>query len=498
MAKRDEDPEVLRLVVGFLRLFARLAQRQFADASGLQQVDISHYESGKHRPREKNLQRMAAAAGFPWGLVGPLRRFFAALLAAIRFGRQLSSSRGGRAGSGSTPLDLDKRAVLDSAWAAVAAYCSEEEAAAAEAEHRRQCPEALFREAGETWEALKRFPVGRRRQVALLLPTSVRNWPLAEQACEASLKAAADSPEEALDSAALALDVAELLLGDESKNVRLAWCWGHVGNARRVVTDFDGADEAFARAWQLWHAGDPHDPLRLPKWHLFSLEASLRRAQRRFQQALDLLDQALGCSYGDPAAIARCLLKKEHVFEMMGDIPAALAALAEAAPHVEASGDPDLLFAHRFKTANNLCHLQRFSEAAERLPEIAELAKGAELTGLRVAWLTSRVAAGQGRKAEALSGLGQVRQRFTDLKLPYEAALSSLEIAVLWLEDGRTAEVQALALTMAWIFDAKRIRREALAALKLFRDAAEQEEATAELARRVIADLEKAGGSAPS
>ena len=124
--------------------------------------------------------------------------------------------------------------------------------------------------------------------------------------------------------------------------------------------------------------------------------------------------------------------------------------------------------------------------------------QGLELDGLRVGWLAARVAAGQGRKDEAVLGLEQVGRRFTDLKLPYESALSSLGLAVLWLEKGRTAEVQALALAMAWIFDAKRIRREALAALKLFRDAAEQEEATVELTRRVIADLEKAGGSGPA
>src|SRR4029079_19294079 len=136
-----------------------------------------------------------------------------------------------------------------------------------------------------------------------------------------------------------------------------------------------------------------------PEWRLLALEASLRRAQRRFPEALELLDRAMAGCGGDPAAMARCLLQKEHVFEAMGDIPAALAALDQAAPHVAASGDPHLLFALRFKVANHLCHLKRFAEAAERLPEIGEIAlrQGAELNGLRVGWLEARVAAGLGR-----------------------------------------------------------------------------------------------------
>jgi len=130
----------------------------------------------------------------------------------------------------------------------------------------------------------------------------------------------------------------------------------------------------------------------------------LRREQRRLPEALDLLDQAIAGCEGDPAAMARFLLQKEHVFEVMGDIPAALAALAQAEPFVTVSGDPHLLFIHRFNEAKNLGHLQRFDEAAVRLPEIGELAlqQGAEMESLRVRWLAARIAAGQGRKAEAV------------------------------------------------------------------------------------------------
>jgi hypothetical protein len=74
------------------------------------------------------------------------------------------------------------------------------------------------------------------------------------------------------------------------------------------------------------------------------------------------------------------------------------------------------------------------------------------------------------------AGLGRGRHAagFTDLPLPYEAALAALDLAVLHLEAGRTAEVKELAEAMGGIFKAKGITREALAALSCFCEAAQQ------------------------
>src|SRR5436309_5003888 len=220
MAKKGEDPEVLRLVVGFLRFFRHQSQAEFAEASGLNQNDISFYEWAKQKPLEKNLRRMAAAAGVPWAAVGHLRRFYAALLAMSRGGWPGESL--GSEGSGAQPAeDRLERAILEPALLAVASYRAEEEAEAAEKEGRRLTAAELFRAAEQTWDALARFPVGRRRRVAELLPKSCRTWALAVRACEASLKAAAHTAEEALDLAALALDVAGSLWEDKAQALRL-------------------------------------------------------------------------------------------------------------------------------------------------------------------------------------------------------------------------------------------------------------------------------------
>jgi tetratricopeptide (TPR) repeat protein len=272
-----------------------------------------------------------------------------------------------------------------------------------------------------------------------------------------------------------------------------------VANALRVGTDFDAADAELARAWERFRAGDSSEPEILPEGRLHNLEASLRREQRRFPEALQCVERSFALCGGRPAAAAHILLKKEHIFDAMGDTRGALSALEEAAPFVEAASDSDLLLRFRFKVVNNLCALERYDEAARRLPEVREMAieQGKELDLIRVAWLAARVDAGQGRSEEAIAGLKEVLHDFRAHNLPYEAALASLDLAVILLQSRRTAEVEALALTMAWIFKAKGIAREALVALAVFRDAARQEIATVELTRQVIAEVEKVRRSAP-
>lgn len=324
---------------------------------------------------------------------------------------------------------------------------------------------------------------------------------MAVQLCDASVRAATRSAGEALELAELALSIAGRVLGDEGFRSRLlGWCQAFLANARRVATDFDGADATFGRAWELWRAGEGADTRGLlPEWRLLDLEASLRREQRRLSEAQDLLNRAKDLCGNDALAAGRILLNKEHVFEQMGDRESALAALAEAAPFIEASRDPVQLFALRFNTADNLCALKRYEEAAALLPAVWGMVEkqGAALNQIRVLWLTARVAAGLKRQEEAEAGFQQVRREFEDRDLPYEAALASLDLAMLWLEAGRTGEVRELAVEMEKVFKEKKIAREALAAVILFCEAARREAATVELARRVMGEIEAARRSAP-
>ena len=357
---------------------------------------------------------------------------------------------------------------------------------AAREQARTLCQELLAAEPAE------------RRKLVTTYP-ELRTWAVAERLCDLSVRAAAHRVDEALERAQLALFIAERIPGDKAFSDRLrGYCWRFVGNALRVGNEFDAADEAFARAEVLWKAGADSDGL-LSEWRGLDLEASLRREQHRFSEALDLLARALAAAGADAFARGRILMKKSHVLERTADFAEALAALAEATPAIDAAGDPQLLLGLVFNTAANLAHLERWAEVATLLPRVRELAEQQrnELALVRVLWLEAKGLAGQGHKEEAMHRLEQVQCTFAAHTLPYDAALSGLDLAVLWLEAGRTGKVKTLAVAMGWIFQAKGISREAIAALGLFCEAARQETATAELARQAMRDIEKVRRSAP-
>ncbi|HKI04877.1 MAG TPA: helix-turn-helix transcriptional regulator [Thermoanaerobaculia bacterium] len=478
MPREKLSPEVLALI--HLRSAAGLSAKDLASRLGLDPRPLYRYEGGEKRLRREDLDALAAGLGYP-----------AEAVDALLFVQDLIAPGPREAASpvALTPAELRRidRAAINAGWTAAAGV-----RASLRRRKKREKAAAAREKAEELWKRLKTVHPALWRDLVALLP-ELRSWALAEKVSHESVRAAADKPDVALELAELALLISERLPGEEDWRSRMkGYCLAHVANARRVANDHAGADEAFARAWALWRAGAETELLH--EWRLLDLEASLRRAERRFPEALELLERAMAKAQADQAAVGRILLNREFILEQMGDIQGVLATLAEAAPYVEASGDPRQLFALRFKTANNLWHLERHTEAAELLPEIREMAVrlGNELDLLRLLWLEARILAAQGLKEEAAVRLEQVRQDFTARQLPYDAALSSLDLAVLWLEAGRTADVRKAALAMAWIFKARGIAREALAALSLFLDAAQREAATVELARRVMAEIEEA------
>lgn len=349
---------------------------------------------------------------------------------------------------------------------------------------------------GKLWAAVQNQKPPRQRQTLRKDP-AFWTWAFAERLCEESRKRAAHSADQALELAELARWVAEhAVVPDVWRPLLLAYCWAFVGNARRVKGNLPFADEAFQRADELWQAGASADPAPLDGTRLLDLKASLRRHQGRFQEALELLDTALQ-PHSSPETTARLLLNKAFTLEQQGNPEKAVAVLEGLADLVDRIGEPGLVFAQRFNLAVNLCHLDLHEEAQGLLEEARKIAVSLrqELHLLRVLWLTGRVSDGLGRKDEALAALEQVREELTSRQIAYDTALVSLEIAALWLERDRTAEVKTVARGMAWIFKSQGLHVHALAALNLFRQAAIQETATVELVRQIHRYLEKARNS---
>jgi tetratricopeptide (TPR) repeat protein/transcriptional regulator with XRE-family HTH domain len=348
------------------------------------------------------------------------------------------------------------------------------------------------RAAATLWKELAGCTMAaRRRRLAELSDADA--WAVVERLSLESVAVAGKSAQQALQLARLALWLAERTNPGTAWSARLqGFAWAFVGNAVRVGGDLIRADAALATAWRLWRAGVTADAGILAEWRLYDLEADLRRAQRRWQAALGLLDRARVIA--PPDAWGRILLNRAALQEQAGEIEAARITLIEAAPLIERTGEPRLRWAWRFNVALNLWHLGRYVDAEPHLDELrsAALDMGNDLDLLRILWLTGRVAAGQGRREEASLALDQVRQEFADRHYAYDAALAALELAALYVQQERHAEVRRLAEETVCIFSAQGAHEEALAALKLFCESARARTATVSQVWRIHAYLELA------
>lgn len=477
--------EDIRVLVVLLRAYKHCHQAPMAAAAGIDPTTLWRYEEGIRTPPRQVLERLAAVAGVPlWAVDG-------VLLPAIGVGGMLS--RGGALAPGTS--DSPMASMLGEESAAAAAGIAEFMAGWGPGDESSESAAAT----GVLDPAVDIDPW------ALLEPRSSAPslsgdaaWRQEYQAaiaslCAASVRAAADHTARALELARTALRFAELAPGDTAWRYHgIGFSWAFIGNAQRVVGDLFAAEASFLTAWKFWRAAGTAAGGPLAEWRLLDLEASLRRDLRQFAAALGLLEHALATA--PVAARGHILLNKAASLEQAGDIPAAWDSLREAAPLVDLAGEPRSRLVLRFNELALLCHLGRHADAEARLPALLQLSTdlGNDLDLLRVRWLDGRIAAGLGRRDQARAAFSEVRSGFAQRCDGYNNALVSLDLAILALEEGRRTEVRELAEEMLWIFSSRRIHREALAALSLFREAVAADTVTAGFARQVLNYLENA------
>jgi tetratricopeptide (TPR) repeat protein len=335
------------------------------------------------------------------------------------------------------------------------------------------------------------------RRILIEATPEYQHWGLACALCSDSEAAAARNPAKALELAELALFVARHVgleePGSGAFRSRLeGWCTGFVANAQRVTgSDLPGAEKTWVRVWRLRDEGkDPAD--LLSKAYLLDMEASLRRAQRLFPKALKLHEDALALAR--PEEVGIILLNQAKTFKENSDPVRAIGCLERAAEVIDGQQQPRLRLVLRTNQAASLCLLGRASEAAALIEEIRALAEHlrSDIDRLRTLWLEGNCLAGLGQREEALSKLEQVRHEFKARNFPFDYALASLDAALLYREEGRFPEIKTLAAEMLEIFTAQQVHREALGAVILFQEAAEKEQVTVELVRRLQDYLAKA------
>ena len=335
------------------------------------------------------------------------------------------------------------------------------------------------------------------------------SWGLCELLVRDSRQATPEQATEALHLADLAVHLADRIPADDPFEEKWIYqlrslAWSAFGNARKVRGDLGAAETAFDMADSWWEAGSKdigdafgYEPV------LLDLKASLRMSQRRFPEAIKLLDQAIDLfldgppEHRDPHLAGRSLITKSAVLIEQGESESVIQALKKANGLIDPARDPRLLLCIRHNLVDNLSKMGRHTEAAALLPDLQTLAaeQGSTLDRLRLNWVAGRIAAGLGDHDHARHLLTDVRQTFLAAGNAYEAALATLDLVIPDLKEGKTAEVRHLADEMVTVFRTHNVSREALAALLLFQEAARRETATADLARQIATTLSRTEGS---
>jgi tetratricopeptide (TPR) repeat protein len=276
-----------------------------------------------------------------------------------------------------------------------------------------------------------------------------------------------------------------------------ARAWAQLGNAMRIAADLDGASEALARAEDLL-AGDPPVGL-LDQARVLDLKASLCKDRRELPQAIRLLDRVIAIyrRLGQASLLGHALGQKAVVLQEAGDIRSSMALLRRALDLLDPNEEPRRFLAARH---NLICALLADGRPREAFALLFHtrplyLKMGDRMNLVRLRWVEGQIAHALNRPEQAEAAHREVRQAFVEMGAAYDAALVSLDLAALYAQQGRAAEMRGLAREMLTFFESRQIHREAMAALLIFCEAARMERAGLGLVQEVAAFLKKARNS---
>lgn len=269
------------------------------------------------------------------------------------------------------------------------------------------------------------------------------------------------------------LDSTSLKAQDLSNLKAQGWAW--LASARCLANDHRGAEQAFDTAERFFQLGD-QNPVIQGEISLF--KASLRRDQRRFMEAWDLLEKAASlytqADRGD--LLVTVLIAKATVRYEEGDPVDSIPFLEEAQSRIDerTDGFVKLSLFHNLVTA--YAETGRYSQALELLSQTRELSAkyGRGYHRIRLRWLEGVILRGRGQFEQAEAALIEARESFARINDTVTAALVCLDIAQLYYRQNRLGDLEDLTSSMVPLFSALQHHREAYVSLQLFHRAVQE------------------------
>lgn len=340
------------------------------------------------------------------------------------------------------------------------------------------------------WEMLANLPQAeQRRWIRHLRADSPALFHLLLEKCD---EVGRNEPHRGLELAQLALEHLQwnvLFPPEQVPNLRafgLAW----LAAAHRRVNDFSAAARLFDDAWETWKIGED----RRVEGEICVLEGTFKMFQRSYEEALRLFARSIALAHanGYSGLLVRSLLQRASIIAYSGSPQEAITDLRVALHHLESLQEPYLeltAYAH-LATAHTLAGNHR--EALEVLSKAEELAKALEepIAGYHLQWIRGLANQGSGNPLGAERLFEEARGGFIEAAAMEQAALVSLDLAILKYDQGLQVEVMRLAAAAIPALEALSIGNERTVAGELLREAIGADQLTIEVlseAREVLA-----------
>ncbi len=271
-----------------------------------------------------------------------------------------------------------------------------------------------------------------------------------------------------------------------------ARAWGEHSNALRAAHRLEQAEEARLRAFEHWNAGS-----RDPRLHarLIDISASLLAARREIPEALALLTEVHNAyrELGDLRGAGKALISQAFYTGFGGDPEGAVQLLDAALELIDNTQEPQLVSVAMVNRIWFLADAGQLRQARASLWQhrrwMVEVGEMGKINQAKLVWLAGHINAGLGELERAERDLAEARQ---DLAGEPVVVLVALELAAVWMRQGKLAEARLLASESAEQLLALGVPAEAEKALGLLRSALDRQVATAALLQNVVDYLVRA------
>lgn len=326
---------------------------------------------------------------------------------------------------------------------------------------------------------------------------ALHGWPLCEALLRKSYEARFTDPKRMLSLAESAAGVAKHIKAEKYPwpgfvaDLR-ARTFAELGNAYRVNDRFLEADTAFERAIGFLEEGTG-DPLLQAR--VLDLFASLRSAQRRLDDAIEMLElvYSLYLEADDRHLAGRALISKGMNTRHKGYPREAFSLFERGLQLLERKRDPQLTSIGQQALLAALTDCGEYRQASILLLQsgLREAFAAEPLNLLKLRWVEGKIHSGLDRPEKAERAFVEVRREYLRLGQVYDAALVGLELASVWLRQGQILQVRELAEEMYQTFVELGVQPEAARALYFVREACLVQAVTVTMIEQVRQFLER-------